>query len=228
MSELRRLNESGRNLVGPSFLEADSGKLRVAERHLESLDRTIDLSEFNEVVADHMDRYEAYDADIDGPMAVEVHRALPVTRRHAGDKGIWTYLTCIERPDFLRFRWGEGGSVDSSRVQEMRRNAFARLWWSAELTRRNGDYSLTEELWSKTGAQDLFEALIGRNFSHHRPGISAFIREVGNEDREHIRAVAKKLSQALMTVVLETMEEEDIRNMLQYFSKRIREVNYAE
>lgn len=117
--------------------------------------------------------------------------------------------------------------MDRSRVSEMRRNAFARLWWSAELTTIDGDYSLTKELWSKSGAQDLFEALIGRNFSHHPPAIVAFVREVGDESREHIRAVAKKLSQALMTVVLETMSEDEIRDMLQQFSDKIKTVDYA-
>lgn len=228
MSELQRLNEGGRNLVDEDFLTAETGQLAVADRHIESLDRAINLDDFNAVVDEYMDEYEARDDNMDGPMSVNIHRTLPLTRREAGDKGVWFYLACIERPDFLRHRWRKDGSVDSRRVGRMRRNVFARLWWSAELTSRNGNYSLTEELWSKGGAQDLLEALIGRNFSHHRPAISAFIKEVGDEDREHIRAVAKKLSQAIMTVVLETMEESEIRRMLGQFSEKVKEVNYAE
>jgi hypothetical protein len=220
---LKRLNAAGRDKVNTEF-RSGLEEFEVSDSHIESLDRNVHLDQFNDILNNAMDEYERYDSSMDGRLSVQLHKALPLTRREAADIGVWAFLACCERPDFVRYRWepGSTGAITEARFLNMRRNAFSRLWWAAELTEDDGDYSLTEKLWSASGAQDLLEATIGRNFSHYRPAFHAFVEVLGEEKRDNIRTVAKRQSQALTTLVLESMSKDDIEDMLYGFLERVK------
>lgn len=223
-NRLRRLNARGRDLVNDDFLRGAKKSLDIKDRHVDSIDPDIDLGDFNDTVDEYINEYEEFDPDMDGEMAVDLHRALPLTRRVAGDLGVWSYLTAVERPDFVRHRWKpNNGLISRERfLNPIKRNAFSRLWWSAEMTVDDGDYEMTRELWSQEDGQDLFEASFGRNFSSFRPALHAFFRVVGGEDREVVREVAKKQSQMLTTVILETLSREDAAMLLEQLLDRVK------
>jgi hypothetical protein len=210
--------------VNDDFLRGAKESLDIKDRHVDSIDPDIDLGDFNDTVDEYIDEYQEFDPDMDGEMAVDLHRALPLTRRVAGDLGVWSYLTAVERPDFVRHRWKPNDGIISRErfLNPIKRNSFARLWWSAEMTIDSGDYGMTRELWSMEDAQELFEQAFGRNFSSFRPALHAFLRVAGGEERKVVRDVARKQSQILTTVVLETLNQEDAEELLEQLLNRVK------
>ncbi|WP_022926728.1 DUF6339 family protein [Patulibacter americanus] len=71
-----------------------------------------------------------------------VHAALRLTRREAGERGMWLHLSIVDCPDYVRWRYPDqrarfiGGAAT---------NAFSRLWWTTELFRRGSDYGPASE-----------------------------------------------------------------------------------
>src|SRR5690606_3886261 len=116
---------------------------------------------------------------LDAAVAPEIHQSLPLSRRVASDPGVWRFLTVVHRPDYVPHRWAM-----RSKAQMVRRywdfgtrpdsNAFARLWWIAELTitkDASGDpYHLTRRV---LGAQPLATAIFTRTLSQYAPAVSA-------------------------------------------------------
>lgn len=113
--------------------------------------------------------------DLDPPatdrwLAPRIHWALRLTRREASDRDTWAYLANYHFPtQYVAWRWG-GGDVE--KVNDLRwrgpvhKQAFARLWWSAELFRNGSDYSTVEMLLVN---QDFPNSYVHRVFARSRP-----------------------------------------------------------
>jgi hypothetical protein len=182
------------------------------ETDLEAVDCQADLEAVDSLVTRVIENHEHYDTAMDGVMAIPLHRALPLTRRQAADRRLWAWLGIVRYPHFVAHRWAPG-RPDAEGICKRAENrfqgnsvrqAFARLWWSAELTvTGEADYALTEELLSLTGLQDAYEAMFGRAFCQYRPGLAAFIEVVGPQPANVIREAAKEFSYLLTTEVLE-------------------------
>ncbi len=88
---------------------------------------------------------------MDAWLAPRLHVALRLPRRVAHDDGIWAWLAfhCQEFVE-ARFRRGKG-TLHPWRYRGIwSRNALARLWWGAEMTRNGGDYSATALCFRRT------------------------------------------------------------------------------
>jgi hypothetical protein len=72
----------------------------------------------------------------DGEMASAIHRIMDgITHREASDPEIWAYLVSFGCPEYPRWRWPQPNADLKNRYAgSIRRNAFAALWWWAEVT----------------------------------------------------------------------------------------------
>ena len=217
MSSVKRLTKLGRRLVDSTFLSAQSNKVTAGEGDIEELQRVVALERFHKAVDVAISDYEKCDTTMDQELAPLIHEALPLTRREAGDTGVWHYLAVVERPDLVRHRWAPD-SKTGLRARErflgdLVRNSFARLWWGAELTfEPPADYSMTRDLFQKS--TDLYEAIFGRAFPRHPAAMRAFLKEVGSAPEPVFRGVAKDLTHALTTFVLEDMKEVELASLI--------------
>jgi hypothetical protein len=75
-------------------------------------------------------------------LAPRLHFALRLTRAEASDRGVWQWLA-LQAPRYLKWRWSDGKGVvaDNHWWGAINKQAFARLWWGAEIFRNGPDYS---------------------------------------------------------------------------------------
>jgi hypothetical protein len=222
MTELRRIKDHVDLRLSDVFLREESpSPFTVSESvHTEIVRSDIEIGAIDEFIADLMERFKSGDAgEIDQAFTVPFHQLLPVSRREAADKRMWAWLGMVKYPQFVAMRFAptpsglrsaerfNGGSV---------RQVFSRLWWAAELTRDDdGSYEFTEDFLSLPGFQDINEAVQGRDFCQYRPALKAFIDVLGKEKEKVIRQVAKDWSYLLTTLVLEGMDEAQLKESLQ-------------
>ncbi len=81
-------------------------------------------------------------------LAPRVHFALRLFRGEAAEKGIWQWVAMRYPwyPWYLEWRWSDrAGDVANDRWWgPIHKQAFARLWWGAEVFRDGGDYRSVE------------------------------------------------------------------------------------
>jgi hypothetical protein len=174
--------------------------------------RELPLQEFHKVIDTVEQRFERYDTAIDAELAPRLHRALKLTRREAADVGVWRFLTVVARPDFVRHRW-ENRSWATMRGRFLRggtrpdSNALYRLWWMAELTRAESDYSLTTRVLK---SQSLANAIFVRSLSFYRPVIVALVDTLEDRGADETERTMVRLTRWLGVTPLEGLSSEDI------------------
>jgi hypothetical protein len=225
---LKRLTEDGRRLVGEQFLE---GKVELtpeevsefveplpsgATAELDALDRLVDT-----VVTEH----SQFDTAMDGALAEDVHRHLDVSRRVAGDPGLWHWLAVVRYPHFVRQRW-EYSSEEAMREKflgagsDLYSNAIHRLWWIAELTHDGDDYSLTHDVF---GNQTMVNKVFDRWFARYQPAVVAVCDELVDEPSWVIDETTRRFNHALTNVQLEGLDEPDARELVQRIINQVHE-----
>jgi len=224
---LRRLTEDGQRLVGEQFLR---GKVEITSEDitefvepvpseptgdLETLDRAVDT-----VVSTHTQ----YDTEIDGELVEEVHRCLDITRRVAGDPGLWHWLAVVRYPHFVRHRW-EYTSEEAMREKflgagsDLYSNSIHRLWWIAELTHDEGDHSLTHDIFAN---QTLVNKVFDRWFARYRPAVVAVCDELADQPSWVIDETTRRFNHALTNVQLEALTEAEARDIVRRIVDDIR------
>ncbi len=219
--KLRRLSVEAHPLVTPALADGSIERLPEAlyERYLEESGQPLDLEELAEVVAHLLATTPRHDARFDQVAAPLIHRALPLRRREASQPGVWRYLAMICFPELVRHRWQvQSWPTTRSRYWTMGTrhdsNAFSRLWWIAEITREGDSYALTEEVFSK---QQLAIQIFVRKFSAYRPSVAAFV-QVMRDPALDVERAAKELNGRLSTLVLESLQEDELRSLVQELS----------
>ncbi|MFC9531359.1 DUF6339 family protein [Streptomyces sp. NPDC056975] len=131
-------------------------------------------------------------AKADAWLAPRLHATLRMTRAEAADRDIWNYLALGVAPDYVvwrhtsRPRHGRP-SVNSDRFRGIyHKQAFARLWWAAELFRDGPDYG---PVVTACGNQDVMNSVLrAAELVNHRPVALAIVnllqREVVTGSRE--------------------------------------------
>ena len=91
-------------------------------------DRFLDLAPAAVTLADRL--------GIDGELAAIIHRTLDgITSREAGDADMWAYMVSFGCPQYPRWRWSNSSADLANRYAgSIRRNAFAALWWWADVS----------------------------------------------------------------------------------------------
>ena len=79
-------------------------------------------------------------------LAPRVHSALRLYRTEAADRGVWQWVA-MRYPWYLQWRWSddEGTVADDRWWGPIHKQAFARLWWGAEMFRDGDDYKPVEK-----------------------------------------------------------------------------------
>ncbi|KAB7518824.1 hypothetical protein DP108_06565 [Halosegnis rubeus] len=217
--ELYRLTEDGRRLVGESFMK---GKTALSDEQIDDAVESIpgrptgDLDRIDAAVEQVLEDYSEYETAIDGSLAEEVHRSLNITRRTAGDPGLWHWLAVVRYPELIRHRW-EYRSEEAMREKflgagsDLYSNAIHRLWWIAELTSRGDDYSTTNVVFSN---QTMVNKVFDRWFARYQPAVQAMCDELADERSRVIDETTRRFNHALTNVQLEGLSEEEARKII--------------
>lgn len=216
---LRRLTDEGRRLVGEQFLrgEVELTESDVSE-YVEPLPSgaTADLGTLDESVERVVVNYAQFDTAMDGALARDVHECLDVTRRTAGDPGLWHWLAVVRYPEFVFHRW-QYKSEAAMREKflgagsDLYSNAIHRLWWIAELTHDGDDYSLTDAVFAN---QTMVNKVFDRWFARHRPAVVAMCDELSDEPSWIIDETTRKFNHALTNIQLEALDEAEARHII--------------
>lgn len=213
-----RLHPEAKRLVTP---ELASGELLHWTEHetaavVDPWIRTLSLEpidrEFRRIIED----FEPFDTSIDAATAPALHRLLPMSRAEAADISIWRFLAVVCYPDFIRHRW-ENRSWATMRARFWAKgvrpdsNLFYRLWWIAELTRDQQDYSLTEQVLQK---QHLANSIFVRGLSAYRPAVVACVTALSDVPAAIVDRTIRDLNKALSTIVLESCSEKELIELL--------------
>ncbi|MFF2574705.1 DUF6339 family protein [Streptomyces goshikiensis] len=115
-------------------------------------------------------------------LAPRLHAALRLTRREAADPGLWNYLSLGVAPDYVVWRHlpepktNKIAKVATERFRgQYHKQAFARLWWAAELFRDGSDYG---PVVTACGNQDILNTALRMSVINHRPTAQAIVRLV--------------------------------------------------
>lgn len=214
----RGLAATGRRLV---TRELASGQLarhppQAWAEHGIEIGPELELDGFDQAIDTILATTEAYSPSIDRLAAPAVHRHLQLTRREAVDPALWRLLTVVHRPEFVRHRW-EFLSWPSMRDRFWRAgmrhdsNAFARLWWIAELTVIDGDYSLTERA---LASQAVAIGVFARSFAQYKPAALACVEALEGQPTWVVESCLRRFNAYLSTIVLESRSAAQLRERL--------------
>ncbi|TKK85796.1 hypothetical protein FDA94_24510 [Herbidospora galbida] len=113
----------------------------------------------------------------DAWLAPVLHATLRLTRREASDPGLWNYLAIGLAPEYVYWRHmsrGNPPTVSRTRFSgPFYSQAFARLWWAAELFRDGPDYGPVAVACAN---QDVMNTVLRLEMILHRPTAQAIIR----------------------------------------------------
>ncbi|MDQ0991107.1 DUF6339 family protein [Streptomyces sp. V3I7] len=112
---------------------------------------------------------------VDAWLAPRLHAVLRLTRAEAADSALWNYLALGVAPDFVVWRHRSETKTVNARYFKgpYHKQAFARLWWSAELFRNGSDY---EPVVTACGNQDMLNTVLRLDVIDHRPTAQALVR----------------------------------------------------
>lgn len=127
----------------------------------------------------------------DAWLAPRLHATLRLSRREAADRRFWNYLALGVAPDYVVWRHlaepKEGKEPKEDEAKKVPKvaaarfrgpsytQAFARLWWAAELFRDGPDYGPVETACSQ---QDMLNGALRLGVIEHRPTAQALLRTI--------------------------------------------------
>ncbi|MET7787718.1 DUF6339 family protein [Streptomyces sp900116325] len=117
----------------------------------------------------------------DAWLAPRLHATLRLSRREAADRGFWNYMALGVAPDYVVWRHlsepkkdGELPKIAATRFRgPSYTQAFARLWWAAELFRNGSDYAPVATVCTH---QDMLNTALRLDVIDHRPTAQAMVR----------------------------------------------------
>ncbi|MFD0064886.1 DUF6339 family protein [Streptomyces sp. NPDC056637] len=148
----------------------------------------------------------------DAWLAPRLHATLRLTRAEAADRDIWNHLALGVAPDYVvwrhisRPRHGRP-SVNSDRFRGVyHKQAFARLWWAAELFRDGPDYA---PVVAACGNQDVLNSVLrAAELVSHRPTALAIVnllqRGVVTSNREMV-ALSAAVNASAVTLAYDVL-----------------------
>ena len=226
---LHRLTEDGRRLISDPFLkgeaEIDPDELNEFVEPMPG-ELTADLEALDEAVKRVVSNHSRYDTAMDGALAADVHRHLNVSRRIAGDPGLWHWLAVERYPHFVRHRW-KYRSETAMREKflgagsDLYSNALHRLWWIAELTHDEStrSYEVTDLVFKN---QTIVNKVFDRWFARYEPAAVAVVRAVADEDSSVVDEATNQFNHALSSVQLEGLDESEAEAMIREIVKDVK------
>ncbi|MEU1729239.1 DUF6339 family protein [Nonomuraea sp. NPDC005692] len=156
----------------------------------------------------------------DAWLAPVLHATLRLTRREASDSRIWNYLAVRLAPDYVYWRHlsrGNPHTVSRTRFSgPFYSQAFARLWWAAELFRDGPDYG---PVVVACGNQDVLNTVLRLDIILHRPTAQAIIRLLTTgvvRTGRQVNALAQAVNTAGSTLSYEARAPDNPRDVDAY------------
>lgn len=169
-----------------------------------------------ELIDEAMRRYEGKRTAADGWLAPRLHATLRMTRAEAADSRLWNFLAVLVAPDYVVWRHkgadtaADQGTATTSRFSGPHyTQAFARLWWAAELFRDGSDYRPVEVA---CRVQDVLNTTMRLDVIDHRPTAQATLRIVERlldtgvaRPGDHVNALSSAVNAAGSTLVYDVL-----------------------
>ena len=244
MTRLKRLTNEGKVIVQmhADFMDRGGERIDGIDEYLRSdVDGTFDEAGLRSAFERAMDEYDNTSRDerneMDAELASVVRESIDLSRREATKPGIWWYLTVVEFPDYVRYRWIEGNphekflgipdepeDVDAARydpelsstgvVKDPYSIALNRLWWAAELTvdPATGDDTSTRRMFFP---QRLANYILDSQFRRYPPAARAFADVFHGADTATIDEAADRFKRSLTMYQLEVRTEAALREQLE-------------
>jgi hypothetical protein len=167
--------------------------------------------------------------EIDRALLEPLHRALAgITHREAADMRLWHHMATVDFPEIVWRRWKRGVPEASelrnqldramyahfagrSTLNGVSRNTFARLWWLAESVASDGDYGRARKALER---QDMFVAAFERLTGLCAPARDAYIDRMAGRSEDEGREAAKWLAQTAVTTVLDSLNRDQVAEIL--------------
>jgi hypothetical protein len=166
---------------------------------------------------------EAERVGSDGQMAVLLHKALDgLTPREASDPDFWAYLSCFGCAKYVRWRWNtpKPDAFWTRIAGNIRRNAFSRLWWWAEITCDHSlplsdslRYAVTKKV---HGRQSLMLWFVDCAFSGHAPIANqlATFQETHELNDTAQKAICRTVNRLARVVCLDSIKTDEKSEVL--------------
>ncbi|MEV6307612.1 DUF6339 family protein [Streptomyces sp. NPDC051840] len=148
----------------------------------------------------------------DAWLAPRLHATLRLTRREAADRRLWNYLALGVAPDYVVWRHTtEPGKGEAPKVAAQRfrgpaySQAFARLWWAAELFRNGSDYGPVAKVCAH---QDMLNTALRLAVIDHRPTAQALVSLIDSgvvRTGREVNALAKAVNASAATIMYDVM-----------------------
>ncbi|WP_079406461.1 DUF6339 family protein [Streptomyces sp. 3211] len=141
-----------------------------------------DTAPVRELVDEAMYRFAGSRASADAWLAPRLHATLRMTRSEAARAELWNFLALAVAPDYVLWRHlpvRESRNDTAKHVSAPRfsgphfTQAFARLWWAAEMFRDGHDYRPVE---IACGNQDMINTGLRLDAIDHKPTALAMVR----------------------------------------------------
>jgi hypothetical protein len=176
---------------------------------LESPENFYSLAKIDELIRNnggfHLSKYSSNepqpellpDDKLDAENAQKIHRwisSFKIPRAALADGRLWSALSLITFAAYTNNRW-HGGDIKKrylaigSSQRSLIRNSISRLYWTAELTVCDGDYSRTETAFLY---QDIQASLLERAFCVNKHIILNSIEHIGIEHKKNKETLNKK------------------------------------
>ncbi|GAA4598080.1 hypothetical protein GCM10023194_74680 [Planotetraspora phitsanulokensis] len=153
----------------------------------------------------------------DAWLAPVLHATLRLTRRQASGSRIWNYVALRLAPDYVYWRHlsrGNPPSVSRARFSgPFHSQAFARLWWAAELFRDGPDYGPVVVACSN---QDVLNTVLRLDVILHRPTAQAIIKLLTTDvirTGRQVNALAQAVNTAGSTLSYEAHAPDGLRDV---------------
>lgn len=153
----------------------------------------------------------------DNWLAPRLHYTLRLTRSEAAEPALWSFIALVVAPDYVVWRHlpkhardGKRPAVTADRFCGPHyKQAFARLWWAAELFRDGDDYRPAV---TACRNQDVLNTVLRLDVIDHRPTARAVTRllEDGTvHTGREVNALATAINSAASTLMYEVLAPDE-------------------
>ncbi|WP_284742858.1 DUF6339 family protein [Amycolatopsis sp. RTGN1] len=163
-----------------------------------------------ELFDEAMQRFQHRKTAADGWLAPRLHATLRMSRSEAARGELWNFIALLVAPDYVVWRHRGTEIAPASRFSGLHYNqAFARLWWVAELFRNGEDYRPVETV---CRVQEIFNSTMRLDVVDHRPTALTVVRILQNmvetgapRPGDHLHALSSAINLAGSTLVFEAL-----------------------
>jgi hypothetical protein len=156
----------------------------------------------------------------DAWLAPRLHATLRLSRREAADRRLWNHLALGAAPDYVVWRHmpesGKDGAAPKVAATRFRgapyTQAFARLWWAAELFRNGSDYGPVATVCAH---QDMLNTALRLDVIDHRPTAQALVHMIDRgtvSTGREINALARAVNASAATLMYDILAPDTERD----------------